>query len=179
MQLEYIVLEKDNHTSITHILRDKLNISARLLTKLKMNEKILVNNIPVFSNYMVHSFDKVIVKIDFEEEDHIIPQNIPLNILFEDDFFLAVNKPAGIVVHPSSYHPNNTLANAVKYYLNNRKKIRAINRLDKDTSGIVLFAKNEYVQELMVKDKTIQKEYLAIVNRSIKRKKRNDSCSHC
>lgn len=179
MNLEYIVPFHDDGTTVSHILRDRLSISARLLNKLKMNEKILINDVPVFSNHIVHFQDKVIVKIDFEEEDHIIPQNIPLNILFEDDYFLAVNKPAEIVVHPSSYHPNNTLANAVKYYLNNRKKIRAINRLDKDTSGIVLFAKNEYVQELMVKDKTIQKEYLAIVNRSIKRKKRNDSCSHC
>ena len=75
-----------------------------------------------------------------------------------------------MVVHPSSYHPNNTLANGVKFYLNNKKKIRAINRLDRDTSGIVLFAKNEYIQELMIQDKTIEKEYLAIVIGLLKEK---------
>ena len=68
-----------------------------------------------------------------------------------------------MVVHPSSYHLNNTLANGVKHYLNNNKKIRPINRLDRDTSGIVMFAKNEYIQELIKNDNTIQKEYLAIV----------------
>ena len=84
-----------------------------------------------------------------------------------------MNKEAGMVVHPSSYHLSGTLANGVKAYLNNQKKIRAINRLDKDTSGIVLFAKNEYVQELMIQNKTIQKEYLAICLREIIRNKRN------
>lgn len=161
--LEYTVLKEDDGCKISHILRDKLKISARLLNKLKMNEKILVNGSPVFSSHIIHSSDKVVVKIDFEEVDNISPEEMNLEILYEDKYILAINKPAGIVVHPSSYHPNNTLANGVKFYLNNNKKIRAINRLDKDTSGIVLFAKNEYIQELMIQDKTIKKEYLAIV----------------
>lgn len=163
INLNYVINETEEGQKISHILRDKLNISARLLNKLKMNEKIIVNSKPVFSSYIVHSGDDVTVKIDFEEEDNIEHQRMNLDVLYEDDFLLAVNKPAGIVVHPSSYHPNNTLANGVKFYLNNKKKIRAINRLDKDTSGIVLFAKNEYIQELMIQDKTIEKEYLAIV----------------
>lgn len=170
INLNYIVNENEEEQKISHILRDKLNISARLLNKLKMNEKIIVNSKPVFSSYIVHSGDDVTVKIDFEEEDNIEAQRMKLDVLYEDDFLLAVNKPAGIVVHPSSYHPNNTLANGVKYYLNNKKKIRAINRLDKDTSGIVLFAKNEYIQELMIQDKTIEKEYLAIVTGILKEK---------
>lgn len=144
-------------------MRDKLQISARLLNKLKMNEKILVNNVPVFSSYIVHADDIIEVYIDFEEEDNILSEEMKLDILYEDDYIIAVNKPAGIVVHPSSYHPNGTLANGIKFYLNNKKKIRAINRLDRDTSGIVLFAKNEYIQELMIQQKTIRKEYLAII----------------
>ena len=128
-----------------------------------MNEKILVNGITVFSNHIVHTGDKIDVYIDFKEEDNILPEKMKLNILYEDEYMIAVNKPAGIVVHPSSYHPNGTLANGIKFYLNNNKKIRAINRLDRDTSGIVLFAKNEYIQELMIQQKTIRKEYLAII----------------
>ena len=170
INLNYIVKPNEEGQKISHILRDKLNISARLLTKLKMNEKILVNSKSVFSSYIVHSGDNITVKIDFEEEDNIEAQKMKLEILYEDEFLLAVSKPAGIVVHPSSYHPNNTLANGVKHYLNNKKKIRAINRLDRDTSGIVLFAKNEYVQELMIQDKTIEKEYLAIVTGLLKEK---------
>ena len=89
-----------------------------------------------------------------------------LEILYEDEYILAINKPAGIVVHPCSYHPNSTLANGVKAYLNNGKKIRPINRLDRDTSGIVIFAKNEYIQEYFTKIRPY-KEYLAIVKGKI------------
>lgn len=164
------MLKPEDGSKISHILRDKLYISARLLNKLKMNEKILVNDIPVFSSYIVHFGDKIKVYIDFEEEDNILPEEIKLNILYEDDYIIAVNKPAGTVVHPSSYHPSGTLANGIKFYLNNKKKIRAINRLDRDTSGIVLFAKNEYIQELMIQQKTIRKEYLTIITGVMKNK---------
>lgn len=163
IELKYIAIQEDDNTTIKHILRDKLNISSRLLNKLKMNEKILVNNIPVFSNHIVQYNDIITVKIDFEETDHIQAEKMNLDIVYEDDYFLAINKEAGSVVHPCSNHQNGTLANGVKYYLNNNKKIRAINRLDRDTSGIVLFAKNEYIQELMITKVKINKEYIAIV----------------
>ena len=164
MVLNYTVLDTDNGQKIANILRNQLNISSRLLNKLKMNEKILVNNIPVFSNYIVKTGDFITVLIDFEEVDYIAPEEMNLDIIYEDEYLLVVNKPAGIVVHPSSYHLDNTLANGVKYYLNNKKKIRPINRLDRDTSGIVMFAKNEYVQECFQNKSDYKKEYLAIVN---------------
>lgn len=164
IELKYNVTQNEEGKTITHILRDKLNVSSRLLNKLKMNEKILVNDKPVFSNFVVHDGDFIRVKIDFDEADYIVPEKIDLEIIYEDEYFLAVNKPAGIVVHPSANHLSGTLANGVKYYLNNNKKIRAINRLDRDTSGIVLFAKNEYIQELMIKKVSITKEYIAITD---------------
>lgn len=163
MILTYTVLKAEEGQKISNILRNKLNISSRLLTKLKMNKKILVNDVPVFSSYIVKNGDFITIKINFEEKDYIVAENIPLDILYEDDYLLAVNKSAGIVVHPSSYHLNGTLANGVKFYLNNNKKIRPINRLDRDTSGIVLFAKNEYIQECMKQENTMEKEYLAIL----------------
>lgn len=162
IKLTYIVLKEDEGKKVGNILRDKLNISSRLLTKLKMNGKILVGRTSVFSSYIVHQNDEITVNIDFEEEDNIVPEDMNLDILYEDDYLLAINKPFGTVVHPSSNHLTNTLANGVKYYLNNKKKIRAINRLDRDTSGIVLFAKNEYIQELMITNTKIEKEYLAL-----------------
>lgn len=162
IELKYTVLKEDENKKVGNLVRDKLNISSRLLTKLKMNGKILVNRTGVFSSYIVHENDEIIVNIDFEEEDNIASQAMNLDILYEDDYLLAINKPFGTVVHPSSNHLTNTLANGVKYYLNNKKKIRAINRLDRDTSGIVLFAKNEYIQELMITNTKIEKEYLAL-----------------
>ncbi len=164
MELIHKVDFSEDGITIAHLLRDKMNISARLLNKLKMNEKILVNDIPVFSNFIIHTNDSVKVKLDFKEQDYITAEKMDLKILYEDEYLLAIDKPAGMVVHPSSNHLSGTLANGVKYYLNNNKKIRAINRLDKDTSGIVLFAKNEYIQELMVKKVSIEKEYIAITN---------------
>lgn len=171
MDLIHKVDLSEDETTIAHLLRDKMNISARLLNKLKMNEKIFVNDVPVFSNFIIHTNDLVKVNLDFEEQDYISAEKMDLKILYEDDYFLAIDKPAGIVVHPSSNHLSGTLANGVKYYLNNKKKIRAINRLDKDTSGIVLFAKNEYIQELMAKNINIEKEYLAITNGILPEKK--------
>lgn len=171
MIITYTVQKHEENQKISQLLRNKFDISSRLLTKLKMNEKILVNDIPVFSSHIIHENDIITVKIDFEEKDFIEAENIDLDILFEDEYLLAINKPAGMVVHPSSYHQNNTLANGVKYYLNNNKKIRPVNRLDKDTSGIVIFAKNEYIQELMKNNHVMQKEYITIVNGILENKK--------
>lgn len=171
MILTHIVEKHEANQKISELLRKKFNISSRLLTKLKMNQKILVNNSPVFSSHIILENDQITVKIDFDEDDFIISEKIDLNILYEDEYLLAVNKSAGMVVHPSSYHLNNTLANGVKYYLNNSKKIRPVNRLDRDTSGIVVFAKNEYIQELMKNDGSMQKEYLTIVTGLLANKK--------
>ena len=124
---------------------------------------IFVNNEPVTINHELKENDIVEARIDFIEDDDIVPEKMDLDILYEDEYLLAINKASGIVVHPSSYHPNGTLANGVKDYLNNKRKIRPINRLDRDTSGVVLFAKNEYIQERFVSLK-VDKEYIAIVN---------------
>ena len=164
--LKYTVNDDDAGKRVSTILRDKLNVSARLLIKLKNNNCILVNKKAVYTSYEVQTGDCVEALIDFKETDEILMQKMDLDILYEDEYILAVNKPAGMVVHPSSYHPDNTLANGVKYYLNNDKKIRPINRLDRDTSGIVLFAKNEYVQEAFLSVKPY-KEYIAIINGNI------------
>lgn len=164
--LKYTVNDDDAGKRVSTILRDKLNVSARLLIKLKNNNCILVNKKTVYTSYEVQTGDCVEALIDFKETDEILMQKMDLDILYEDEYILAVNKPAGMVVHPSSYHPDNTLANGVKYYLNNDKKIRPINRLDRDTSGIVLFAKNEYVQEAFLSVKPY-KEYIAIINGNI------------
>lgn len=131
---------------------------------MKNAQNIFVNSEPKFVNHIVEENDIVTALINFEEIDYIEPEEMNLDIIYEDEYLLVANKPAGIVVHPSSYHLNNTLANGVKYYLNNNKKIRPINRLDRDTSGIVMFAKNEYVQECFQNKADYKKEYLAIIN---------------
>ena len=104
IKLTYTVLKEDENKKVGNLLRDKFNISSRLLNKLKMNGKICVNRTSVFSSYIVHQNDEITVNIDFDEEDNIVPEAMNLDILYEDDYLLAINKPFGTVVHPSSNH---------------------------------------------------------------------------
>ena len=97
-----------------------------------------------------------------------MPTKKDLNILYEDEYLLVVDKPAGMPVHPSMEHYEDSLCNIVKYYFdvnNIHKKIRPVNRLDRNTSGIVIFAKNEYIQECLISQMSnnkFKKEYIAI-----------------
>ena len=151
------------------MLKVKFQISDRLLIKLKKNKKILLNGSPTFVDYNLKPFDTVEIIIDFEEEsENIVSLEMNLDIIYEDEYYLVINKPAGLAVHPSILHYNNTLSNGVKYYFEQndiKKKIRPINRLDKDTSGIVIFAKNEYIQEYLVREmkgNIFYKEYISV-----------------
>lgn len=174
MILDYIIKKDDIGKDVKFILKRKLLISERLIRKLKNLNKIFLNNVPVFTNVTVQLSDKIIVDLSYEEfSEAIIPQESYLSILYEDDFIIALDKPAGIIVHPTFNHQNNTLSNYLYFYfLKNKihKKIRPINRLDKDTTGIVLFAKNEYIQEHLIKQmisKSFYKEYIAVLHNKI------------
>ena len=111
--------------------------------------------------------DNIVINLNYDEENsNIIPKKIDLEIVYEDEWLLVVNKPAGIAIHPSILHFDNSLSNGIRYYfdkINLNKKIRPINRLDKDTSGLVLFAKNEYIQEYLNVHSKIEKEYICLV----------------
>ena len=169
MKLTYTIQPNDNFFNVKELLKLKFQISDRLLVKLKKNKKIRLNSTPTFVNSRLKPFDIVEILIDFEEKsENIIPTQMDLNIIYEDEYYIVINKPSGIAIHPSILHYTDSLANGVKFYFeqkNIKKKIRPINRLDKDTSGIVIFAKNEYIQEFLVKEmkkNTFFKEYIAV-----------------
>lgn len=169
MNLKYCIQPNDNYFNIKELLKVKFQISDRLLIKLKKNKKILLNGSPTFVDYNLKPFDIVEIIIDFEEEsENIVSLKMDLDIIYEDECYLVINKPAGLAVHPSILHYNNSLSNGVKYYFEQndiKKKIRPINRLDKDTSGIVIFAKNEYIQEYLVREmkgNIFYKEYISV-----------------
>ena len=137
MNLEYII--KDNkYTTIRYILKEEFNMSDRLILKLKTNKKILLNNNTACVNDLVKLNDKINIIIDFNEDNsNIVPTKMDLNIVYEDEAMLIIDKPANIAVHPSILHYDNSLSNGVKYYFDEiglKKKIRIVNRLDKDTS---------------------------------------------
>lgn len=169
MKLTYTIQSNDNFFNVKELLKLKFQISDRLLVKLKKNKKIWLNSTPTFVDSRLKPFDIVEILIDFEEKsENIIPTQMDLNIIYEDEYYIVINKPSGIAIHPSILHYTDSLANGVKFYFeqkNIKKKIRPINRLDKDTSGIVIFAKNEYIQEFLVKEmkkNTFFKEYIAV-----------------
>ena len=113
----------------------------------------------------------ITINFDYEEDNsNIIPTEMNLNIIFEDDWLLVVNKPAGIAIHPSVLHYSDSLCNGIRFYFDKiglKKKIRPVNRLDLNTSGLVVFAKCEYIQECLInqmKNSQFKKEYLAVCN---------------
>lgn len=169
MNLSYQIDKDEHYDNVLHVLKEQFLLSDRLITKLKKANKIYLNSLPTYTKKSVTVGDTVSVLIDFEEDNsNIVASNIPLNIIYEDDYLLVLNKLANIAIHPSILHFDNSLSNGVKFYFDKlglKKKIRIVNRLDRNTSGIVILAKNEYIQECLIKQmKTneFKKEYLAI-----------------
>ena len=167
MKLEYVI--KNNELNINQILQNELNMSSRLLYKLIKGEKVLLNGDVCDTRNFGNSGDVLIVDFDYEEDNsNIVPTKMSLDIVFEDEWLLVINKPAGIAVHPSILHYSDSLCNGVKFYFDSiglKKKIRPVNRLDLNTSGLVVFAKCEYIQECLIsqmKNKQFKKEYLAV-----------------
>lgn len=176
MLLSYVVKD-DRYKNINQILSQEFNISSRLSHKLLLLKQIFCNGIFIDTRNPVDVGDIITVNLDFEEaNDNIIPLNMELDIIYQDQGFLILNKPAGIAVHPSILHYNNSISNGVKFYFDKiglHKKIRPVNRLDLNTSGLIVFAKNEYIQECLIKqmnNHTFQKEYVAIVAGTFKNK---------
>jgi len=169
MILEYIV--KDNkYQDINQILKQEFHISSRLLHKLIVEKHVSLNGNIADTRSSVFNNDIVTVDLNFEEEsENIVSVEMHLDIIFEDDSLLILNKPAGIAVHPSILHYQDSLSNGVKFYFNKiglKRKIRPVNRLDLNTSGLIIFAKNQYVQECLIKQMqsgTFKKEYIALV----------------
>lgn len=169
MKLLYFVDETNPYSTIKEVLKAHFNISERLLLKLKRNNKVLLNNQITNINTNIKNNDLIQIFLDFEEDNsNILPTEMNLDIIYEDESFIIINKPAGIPVHPSMEHYTDSLSNGLKYYYESihlKKKIRPVNRLDRDTSGLVIFAKNEYIQECLIKqmkNDNFYKEYIAL-----------------
>lgn len=168
--LKYTVKEKDAGVKLDSILRNNMNLSRRIITGLKKNNYIYVNGERTLTNYIVRAGDIVSVNIAKKESQDIEPQNIPIDIVFEDRDLLIVNKQPGLVVHPTKGHPEGTLSNAVMYHWKETGEnniVRLVNRLDRDTSGLVVIAKNQFSHQAMAKqmiDGRVKKIYCAVVH---------------
>ena len=167
MLLKYIVGDNKNLRSI---LKDELNISSRLFNKIK-NKYVFVNG-----EYAIYYRDlnvNDVVEVDFSYDDDnynniVSNPDIKFEIVYEDDWLLIVNKSANLPVHPSLNHYDISLSNGIRAYFDKiglNKTVRLVNRIDKDTTGLVVIAKCEYIQECLIKqmnDNSFIKEYIAI-----------------
>ncbi len=172
--LVYIVPPEEDGWTLKTVLRNKMHISRKLLSRLKLTEKgITVNGARRYVNVPVHAGDRIEVRMLQEQSEHIVPQPIPLCILHEDDHLLIVNKEAGAIVHPTHGHYINTIANAVVHYWRQKGenyRFRPVHRLDQETSGVLAIAKNpfahQYISEQMQACRVL-KEYVALVHGTV------------
>lgn len=169
--IEYITEEKYENRPIKDVLKNRYKMSSALISKLKKSDDgIMVNGRREFVNYTLKLHDILRVVIEEGASKNIVPIFSKLDILYEDEDILAVNKPFGMPTHTSIGHHTDTLANAVLFYLNKNGEehtFHAVTRLDKDTTGVVLIAKNRYAHDLfseLLREKRLEKSYLAIVS---------------
>ena len=166
---------------IDKVLSEHLPNHSRSQIQQWLKEKhVTVNGETVRANYKVTAGDEIVVTIPEPEALDMVAEDIPLTIVYEDNDVIVVNKPQGMVVHPSAGHPNGTLVNALLYHLENLSTINdvirpgIVHRIDKDTSGLLMVAKNDKAHESLakqLKDKTSLRKYVALVHGNISHEK--------
>ncbi len=165
-----IEVKEENNLRLDSYLANELDISRSKIKKLLDEDKILVNGKVEKASYKVVLGDNILVNDELDFNIDIEPEDIPIDIVYENDDLLVINKPSGMVVHPAPGNYRGTLVNALlgKFSLSS-DKIRPgiVHRLDKDTSGLMLVAKNDWAHDKlsnMIKNKEVKRSYLALVD---------------
>lgn len=142
-ELKFTIDDNFNGKTVKTVLESHFKLSKRLITKLKQDEKgILLNGEHITVRGIVKTGDVLSVNMPEKISENVIPVEMPIDILYEDEDILAVNKPKDMPVHPSLNNYDNTLGNAVMYYYKDKPFVyRAVTRLDRDTTGVVVIAK--------------------------------------
>ena len=172
MKIEYLEDKKQRIDKYIVSLGLEELYSRSYIDKLLQEEAILVNGKSVKKNYKLSHSDIIKIEVPQKKELEIKPQDIPIDIIWEDDDIAIVNKPVGLIVHPGAGVQDGTLVNALLFHFNKKLSVQhdplrpgVVHRLDKDTSGLIIVAKNDRVHSLlsrMFQDRTIKKTYLAI-----------------
>lgn len=181
-QLEFLVLKYDEDKRIDNFLNNNLeDVSRNRIQKLIEEKQVLVNNKSINKNYKIKENDKIIINIEEPKEIDILPENIPLNIVYEDEDVILVNKPQDMVVHPANGYYSHTLVNALMYHckdnlsgINGVMRPGIVHRIDKDTSGILIVAKNDKAHQKLanqLEQHSMTRVYYAIVYNNLKNDK--------
>ncbi len=151
--------------------------SRTFVQKLIKEGAVLVNGRTVKSSYDIQKGDSISVHVPVLEESKIVPEDIPLNIVYEDDYLMLINKPYDMVVHPAGGHPSGTLVNALAFHCLNLSQVNGplkagiVHRLDRDTSGIMLVIKSDAVHAhiaMQFEKRYVKKEYIAVVEGEVR-----------
>lgn len=172
--LTFNVIEQNLNIRIDAFLSSKCEeLSRTRIQKLIDEKKVFVNNLPINKNYKTKLNDCITVFVDPPKPFHILPENIPINIVFEDKDIIIVNKPQNMVVHPGAGNFSHTLVNALMYHcgenlssINGVLRPGIVHRIDKNTSGILVVAKNDIAHQKLsqqLADHSMQRVYYAIV----------------
>jgi len=148
--LEFFAQSKDDGRKLKSILKNEFDMSSSLISRVKLCEDgILLNGKRAFTNAVIHSGDRVAVRIDdIDPPQDIQPIAAPVDVVFEDDYLLVINKPAGMAVHPGALSEDEcTVANAVAHHLGKPFVFHPVNRLDRGTTGLMVVAKSAYIHE--------------------------------
>lgn len=161
-----------NDVRIDKYIADNTDYSRNLILNLIKNGDILVNDSKIKPSYKVKQGDKITINNVKTDTEDIIPWDYPLDIVFEDDDIIIINKPSGMVVHPGNGNKDHTLVNALKSYtdklsdINGVERLGIVHRIDKDTSGLIMIAKTNKAHEILgeyFKEHSIKREYIALL----------------
>ena len=168
-----VVSEKEN-IRIDKYLASILDYSREYIGRLIDSKLVLVNDKIVKASYKVALQDEIVIHDEqMKVEDHIEPVKMDLDIVYEDEYLMVINKPSGLVVHPGAGNYNNTLVNGLMYYTKHLSDVGGstrpgiVHRIDKDTSGLLLIAKTNQIHEILAddfKNKRIKREYIALLD---------------
>lgn len=168
--LRFTVKKDEAGRTLRDVLQKSYGVSRRLLIKAKYAGEILVNGKLTYVTSILHADDQVEVILPPDEVEHIEAQEMPLAVRYEDEDLLIIAKPAGLVVHPTRTHLTGTLANGVMAYYQGKGEqhsFRPVNRLDKDTSGLMIIAKTQWAHEQcarLQREHSLMRTYQAIVH---------------
>lgn len=175
--LIFKVEEEYEELKIRDYLKQYCDLSGRFIRGAGKGNRIKVNGEVVRLNYIVKKGDEVKIKVTKEESQNIEPEKMDIDVIYEDMDVIVVNKRPGMVVHPTKSHPTGTLSNGLIYYFREKGEkciVRLVNRLDMDTSGLVIIAKNQYAHMALSRDmqaNKLEKGYLAICHGNSENKK--------
>lgn len=174
--MKVVVKETEKLERIDKYLTENTELSRSLITKMLKTGSVLVNGEEIKPSYTVKINDEITID-DYQEELTIEAENIPLDIVYEDDDIIVVNKKSGMVVHPGNGNSSGTLVNALMYHTNKLSDINGevrpgiVHRIDKDTSGLMLVAKNNKAHNILAEDfskKLVHREYIALLKGILK-----------